>query len=156
MMNLEIYLRMKTKKRNRVSWNSYFMQIANVVAIRSTCDKASVGCVIVKDRRIVATGYNGAPSGMEHCIEVGCLIKDGHCIRSLHAEVNAILMCAEHGVSTRGAIVYTTMLPCWHCSLMLINAGIKKIYFANDYIDDRGDQKELFKKVKIELFKQIL
>lgn len=137
----------------RPSWNNYFMQIAKLVATRSTCAKISVGCVMVKDKRIIATGYNGAPSGMKHCDEIGCIEKNGHCIRALHAEVNAILQCAEHGISTKDSYLYSVYLPCWHCSLMLINARICKIFYLNDYIDDRGSQIGLFRKVNVEVIK---
>ena len=133
----------------RLSWDEYFMKISNLVATRSTCNKIAVGCVITKDCRIIGTGYNGAPIGLPHCIDEGCIEIDKHCIRSLHAEVNAILQCAMHGISTRGSIIYVTHLPCWHCSLMLINAGISKIIYVNDYIDDRGNQYDLFKQANV-------
>ena len=138
---------------NRISWDEYFMRITEIVAKRSTCNKIEVGCIIVKNRLILSTGYNGAPKGMPHCIDVGCLIYNNHCIRSLHAEVNAIIQCASSNMSTKGSYVYVTHLPCWQCSLMLINAEVEKIFYANDYVDDRGNQLELLKKANIKVIK---
>lgn len=140
-------------KTKRINWDEYFMQIAELVSSRSTCSKISVGCVITKDRRIIGTGYNGSPVGLPHCADEGCIIYNNHCIRSLHAEVNAILQCAMHGVSTLGSVIYITHLPCWHCSLMLINAGVRKISYLNDYIDDRGNQLELLNEADIDVEK---
>ena len=140
-------------KEARISWNEYFMQIAEMVAKRSTCNKISVGCLIAKDKRIIGTGYCGAPSGMKHCIDVGCYEYAGHCIRTLHAEVNAILQCVEHGVSTKDAVVYLTHSPCWHCGLMLINAKINKIYYRKEYIDDRGNVLKLLENSGIKSMK---
>ena len=129
----------------RLNWNEYFMQLTEMVAVRSTCDVISVGCIITNEKRIIATGYCGAPRGMPHCTEVGCKIVKNHCIRTLHAELNAILQCVEHGVSTKNAVVYLTHSPCWHCGLMLINARVKKIYYKKEYKDDRGDIISLLK-----------
>jgi dCMP deaminase len=120
----------------RPSWDDYFMQIAHVVAGRATCPRRSVGAVIVLDKRILATGYNGAPRGLAHCTEVGCHIVAGHCIRALHAEQNAILQAALNGVSTRGATLYATCQPCNHCAKMIINAGIVRVVFEGDYPDE--------------------
>ncbi len=121
---------------SRPSWDEYFMQVAFVVATRATCPRRSVGAVIVLDKRILATGYNGAPRGLAHCTEVGCHIVAGHCIRALHAEQNAILQAAMNGVSTRGATVYVTCQPCNHCAKMIINAGIERVVFQGDYPDE--------------------
>ena len=120
------------------------MEIARLVATRSTCLRRKVGAVIVKDKRILATGYNGAPSGVTHCSEVGCLreklkIPSGErheLCRGLHAEQNAIIQAALHGVSVKDAVIYTTTFPCVICSKMLINAGIRKIYYASGYPDE--------------------
>ena len=133
----------------RISWNDYFMKIAEIVATRSTCNKLSVGCVITKDRRIIATGYCGAPGGMVHCTEVGCKEINGHCIRALHAEVNAILQCVEHGISTKNSTIYLTHSPCWHCALMLINAKIMRIYYKKEYLDNRGNVLNLLRSAGI-------
>ena len=128
---------------NRPSWEAYFMDIAVLVAKRSTCLRRAVGALIVKDRRILATGYNGAPSGIRHCGEVGCLretmkIKSGErheLCRGIHAEQNAIIQAAYHGVSIKGASLYCTNLPCAICTKMIINAGIKTIFFLEGYAD---------------------
>jgi dCMP deaminase len=119
----------------RPSWDEYFMQIAFTVAQRSTCDRAHVGCVLMRDRRILTTGYNGAPAGLPHCDEVGHLLIDGHCVRTLHAEQNAIIQGALHGVSIVGATAYVTHQPCLTCAKMLINAGVRRVVYAGNYPD---------------------
>ena len=118
---------------DRPTWDEYFIDITLAVARRSTCQRAQVGAVIVKDKRILTTGYNGAPKGLPHCLEVGCEIVDGHCVRTLHAEQNAIIQAALHGVSLEGGTIYTTHQPCHTCAKMIINAGIKEVVFENEY-----------------------
>lgn len=128
----------------RPDWEEYFMQIALKVASRSTCLRRKTGAVIVRDKRILATGYNGAPSGIRHCDEVGCLREElnvpsgerHELCRGLHAEQNAILQAALHGVSLKDSEIYTTHEPCVLCSKMLINVGIKRIYFLEPYPDE--------------------
>jgi dCMP deaminase len=120
----------------RPDWDSYFMKIASAVSERSTCDRALVGCVLVLDKRILTTGFNGSPAGGEHCDEVGHLMVDGHCVRTIHAETNAIIQAALHGVSTRNSTCYVTHLPCINCTKALINAGITRIVYAIDYRQD--------------------
>ncbi|MCU0578008.1 MAG: cytidine/deoxycytidylate deaminase family protein [Desulfobacterota bacterium] len=128
---------------SRPAWNDYFMDIADLVAKRSTCLRRRVGAVAVKDKRILATGYNGAPSGIPHCLDVGCLreqegIPSGErheLCRGLHAEQNVIIQAAYHGVSIQGATLYCTNLPCLICSKMLINAGVREIFFREGYAD---------------------
>ncbi len=112
------------------------MRIARQVAQRSTCPRVSVGAVIVRERRILTTGYNGAPEGLPHCLEVGCIIEDDHCQRSLHAEQNAILQAAFHGVSIAGGTMYVTHQPCNTCAKMVINAGLKRVIYAGEYPDE--------------------
>jgi dCMP deaminase len=132
----------------RPSWPEYFMGITRMVAKRSTCLRRSVGAILVKDKRILATGYNGAPAGLKHCAEVGCLrentsIPSGtrhELCRGLHAEQNAIIQAAYHGISINGAVLYCTNKPCVICSKMIINAGIKKIYYEEGYDDPLSDQ----------------
>jgi len=128
--------------RDRLEWDTYFMRIAQFVAERSTCLRAKVGAVIVRDRSIVATGYNGAPSGMPHCLDEGCLIyrtrtpdgvEEENCYRTIHAEINAIAQAARHGSGIEGASIYVTASPCIHCLKVLINVGMKKIYYATPY-----------------------
>lgn len=121
--------------RQRPSWDAYFLQIAATVSERSTCLRRSVGAVLVRDRRILATGYNGSPEGLPHCTDVGCLIVDGHCVRTLHAEQNALLQAATHGVSTEGATIYVTSEPCLQCTKMLLNARVRRIVYRDPYED---------------------
>ncbi len=130
----------------RPSWDEYFVDIARQVATRSTCLRRSVGAVIVRDKRILSTGYNGAPSGLAHCEEVGCLreqlgIPSGQrqeICRGLHAEQNAIIQAALHGVSTQGATIYTTLQPCITCAKMVINAGIERVVSLDGYPEQLG------------------
>jgi dCMP deaminase len=123
----------------RPDWDSYFLKIANAVSERSTCDRAFVGSVLVRDKRILTTGFNGSPAGQDHCDEVGHLMVNGHCIRTIHAETNSIIQAALHGVSTRGATCYVTHLPCINCTKVLINAGIARIVYSIAYgIDDNS------------------
>ena len=121
---------------SRPSWDSYFMDIAFQVARRSTCPRASVGAIIVRDKRILTTGYNGSPRGLPHCTEAGCLIINSHCVRVLHAEQNAIIQGALHGVDVSRSILYVTHQPCLNCAKMIINAGIERVVYAGDYPDE--------------------
>lgn len=133
-----------TEKRVRPDWDEYFMEIAHVVAKRSTCVRRQIGAVIVKGHRILTTGYNGAPSGLAHCLETNCLrdelgIQSGtrhEMCRALHSEMNAIIQAAQHGVSTYESSLYCTHQPCSVCSRMIINAGIKRVIYTGDYPDD--------------------
>ena len=122
----------------RKSWDEYFMEITQLVAQRSTCDRAFVGCVLVNsDHRIVSTGYNGTASGNPHCIDVGHRMRDGHCIATIHAEMNALLYCAKEGIPAKGSICYVTHFPCLNCRKALIQAGISAIYYHEAYrVDD--------------------
>jgi dCMP deaminase len=120
---------------SRPGWDEYFMEIARTVATRATCPRASVGAVLTRERRILTTGYNGAPRGVSHCSEAGCLVVDGHCLRATHAEANAIVQGALHGVSLQGATAYCTHQPCAGCSKLLISAGIVRIVYADAYPD---------------------
>jgi dCMP deaminase len=136
------------RPRTRPSWDEYFMDIVALVARRSTCLRRGVGAVIVKDRRILTTGYNGAPSGLRHCLETGCLreelnISSGErheLCRGLHAEQNAIIQAAVHGVSIKGATLYCTNHPCAICLKMIINAGIASIVYREGYSDKLAEQ----------------
>jgi len=127
----------------RPSWDDYFLDMARVIASRSTCLRRSVGALLVRDKRILATGYNGAPTGLPHCEEVGCRrqelgIASGErqeLCRGLHAEQNAIIQGALHGVSLRGATLYSTTQPCVICAKMLINAGVERVVYEGDYAD---------------------
>jgi dCMP deaminase len=122
----------------RVDWHTYFMNIAHQVATRATCDRKHVGAVIVRDRTILSTGYNGSIRGMPHCDDVGHDIEGGHCVATIHAEANAILQAAKNGVGTDGGEIYTTASPCWTCFKLIANAGIRTIYYGEFYRDQKS------------------
>src|SRR5699024_1439702 len=113
-----------------------FMIQAALLASRSTCNRLSVGAVLVRDKRIIAGGYNGSVSGDAHCIDDGCYLRDGHCVRTIHAEMNVILQCAKFGFSTDGASLYVTDFPCLQCTKSLLQAGIKEINYIRNYHND--------------------
>ncbi len=123
--------------RVRVDWHEYFMNIAREVATRSTCDRKHVGAVIVRDKTILSTGYNGSVKGMPHCDDAGHMMEDNHCVATIHAESNAVIQAARNGVRLEGGEIYVTASPCWNCFKMLANAGIKTIYYGEFYRDDR-------------------
>lgn len=129
----------------RAEWDNYFMSVAELIKTRSTCIRRQVGAVIVRDNRIVTTGYNGAPSGLTHCTDIGTCIREKRHVpsgerhelcRALHAEQNAIIQAAKLGISVDGATIYVTVQPCAICAKMLINAGIKRIVFKGEYPDE--------------------
>jgi dCMP deaminase len=120
----------------RKPWNTYFMELAEKIAERSTCDRAHVGCILVKDNRIISSGYNGSLRGQEHCDQIGHLMIDNHCVKTVHAESNAIAQAAKYGNSIDGATCYCTHLPCLNCLKLLISSGISKIYYNNEYRPD--------------------
>lgn len=124
-------------KDRRKSWDEYFMAIATQVATRATCDRKHVGAVIVRNRTILSTGYNGSVRGIGHCDEIGHLMEGGHCVRTIHAECNAIIQAAKNGVAIDGADIYVTASPCWPCFKMIANAGIGRIVFGEFYRDER-------------------
>lgn len=133
----------------RVSWEEYFMNIAKEAATRSTCDRKHVGAVIVRDKTILSTGYNGSIRGMPHCNENGHMMENDHCVATIHAESNAILQAAKNGVMIDRGEIYITASPCWTCFKMLANVGIKKIFYGEFYRDERIF--ETAKKLGIEL-----
>jgi dCMP deaminase len=137
--------------RDRASWDQYFMQIGREVATRSTCDRKHVGAVIVRDKNILATGYNGSIRGLAHCDEEGHMLEDGHCVRTIHAEANAIIQAAKNGVRIEGASIYVTASPCWGCFKMIANAGLSRIVYGEFYRDQRIF--EFAQKLGIELLK---
>jgi dCMP deaminase len=122
---------------DRVPWDQYFMNIAEVVASRSTCDRKFVGAVIVRDKTILSTGYNGSIRGLPHCSDVGHLMENDHCVATIHAEANAIVQAARNGVMIDGATIYATASPCWSCFKQIANAGIKRICYGEFYRDER-------------------
>lgn len=149
------------KKENykRPSWDEYFINIAKSVGERGTCDRGRVGSVIAKDRRIISTGYVGSPSGIAHCDEVGHEMNtvdygDGdihkHCVRTAHAETNAIVQAARFGISTEGSTLYCMMVPCYACAKNIINAGIRRVVCEKDYHGGKRT-KEVFKEAKVAL-----
>lgn len=121
------------KNQPRMDWDTYFINIAFMVSSRSTCPRKSVGAVIVKNNAILSTGYNGSMSGAPHCIDVGCMMENDHCVATIHAEANAIIHAARHGVAIDGATIYVTASPCWNCFKMLVNAGIRRICYSEFY-----------------------
>lgn len=144
---------------NRPSWDDYFMEICDAVAKRATCDRGRSGCVIAKEKQILVTGYVGSPKGLEHCDEIGHLMKsitheDGsvsqHCVRTVHAEQNAICQAARLGISLEGATLYCRMTPCRTCAMMIINCGITRVVCQRKYHQGQ-DSEEMFKKASVSL-----
>ena len=121
----------------RASWDEYFMNIARMVATRATCDRKHVGAVLVRDRTLLSTGYNGSIRGLGHCSEEGHMMEEGHCVRTVHAEANAIIQAAKNGVAIDGATIYTTASPCWPCFKLVANSGTRRIVFGEFYRDER-------------------
>jgi len=141
------------EKSFRPSWDEYFMAIARIVATRGTCDRLRAGAVLVKQKRIISTGYNGAPPGLPHCDEIGHLMEEGHCIRTIHAEHNAILQAAVvSGASTEGTTLYLKFSPCLHCSKYIVAAGVKRVVIGKlyrgeksvEYLKTAGIQVDIF------------
>jgi dCMP deaminase len=123
---------------HRVGWHEYFMNIAKQAATRSTCSRKNVGAVIVRDKTILSTGYNGSIRGMPHCDEVGHDMENDHCVATIHAEANAIIQAAKNGVRIEDGELYTTASPCWSCFKLIANSGIKRIYFGEFYRDEKS------------------
>ena len=143
----------------RPTWDEYFMEVSRTIAKRATCDRGRSGCVIARDNQILVTGYVGSPAGLPHCDEEGHLFKkviheDGsvtnHCVRTVHAEQNAICQAAKRGISIDGATVYCKMTPCRTCAMLIINCGIKRVVCEKHYHDEE-DSMEMFKKVGIKI-----
>ena len=139
----------ENKTYKRPSWDEYFLKLAMLISERATCPRMHCGCVLVKNKQILATGYNGSIPGDVHCEDVGCYVVDNHCIRTIHAEMNAILQCSQHGVSTQGASAYITNMPCTNCAKALIAAGIKRVVIFSDYHATEAD--EFFKIAGVEI-----
>ncbi len=147
------------KNYQRPGWDEYFMEIAQTVSKRATCDRGRSGCVIARDRQILVTGYVGSPVGLPHCDEAGHQLKkiiheDGkvtqHCVRTVHAEQNAICQAAKRGISIDGATIYCRMTPCRTCAMLIINCGIKRVVCEKKY-HDSSDSETLFKNASVEL-----
>ena len=124
-------------KHKRASWDDYFMRIALQVATRSTCDRKHVGAVIVRDKTILSTGYNGSIRGMPHCDDVGHMMENGHCVATVHAEANAIIQAAKHGTAIDKADIYVTASPCWQCFKLIANSGILRVFYLEFYRDEK-------------------
>ncbi len=149
----------KNEKHIRPSWDEYFMQIANTVATRATCDRGRAGCVVVRDRQILVTGYVGSPRGLPHCDDVGHYMKkviheDGHvsqhCVRTIHAEQNAITQAARHGIALKDSTIYVRMTPCRTCAMLIINVGIKRVVCEKKYHAGQ-ESEEMFRQAGVEL-----
>jgi dCMP deaminase len=140
---------MGDEPKPRASWDEYFMSIAQVVATRSTCPRKFVGSVLVRERTILSSGYNGSIRGMPHCSDVGHMMEDNHCVATIHAEANAIIQAAKNGVNIDRATCYVTASPCWNCFKQLANAGVVRICFGEFYRDNRIF--EIASKIGIEL-----
>ncbi len=147
------------RKYLRPSWDEYFIELSNAVAKRATCDRGRSGCVIVRDRQILVTGYVGSPKGLPHCDDVGHLMKkviheDGsisqHCVRTVHAEQNAICQAARLGIALDGSTIYCRMTPCRTCAMLIINCGIKRVVCEKKY-HAASESEEMFKEVGIKL-----
>ena len=121
---------------SRPDWETYFLRMADLVATRSTCPRRQVGAVLVRQERVIATGYNGSLRGQTHCVEAGCLMVDGHCKRTVHAELNALLQCAFYGSASRGTTLFITAFPCLECAKALVQAGVRRVVYRDRY-DDR-------------------
>lgn len=132
----------------RITWDQFFMAQSHLLALRSTCTRLAVGATIVREKRIIAGGYNGSISGDEHCTEQGCYVIDNHCVRTIHAETNALLQCAKYGTSANGADLYVTHFPCLPCTKTIIQAGIRNVYYASDYKNSEYAQ-QLFAKANV-------
>lgn len=137
-LSIDLYTKENNYERmiivvDRIPWDQYFMAQSMLLSMRSTCPRLAVGATIVRDKRMISGGYNGSVSGDTHCIDEGCYVVDGHCMRTVHAEANAIIQCSKFGASTEGAHIYVTHFPCLQCTKAIIQAGITKLYYLNDY-----------------------
>jgi dCMP deaminase len=150
---------MEKENHQRPTWDEYFMELANAVAKRATCDRGRSGCVIVREKQILVSGYVGSPRGLPHCDEVGHLMKkmmheDGrvseHCMRTVHAEQNAICQAARLGISLQGATLYCRMTPCRTCAMLIINCGIERVVCERKYHDGK-ESEEMFLKARVQL-----
>ena len=137
-----------TGKQDRPSWDEIFLEICDTVAKRSTCDRRHVGAVLVKDKHIIATGYNGSLPGLSHCDDVGHDMEENHCVRTTHAECNVVCQAAKLGISTAGTTLYCNTLPCWSCMKIIVGAGIKKVIYRDEYGGEKGRVKEAAEKLR--------
>lgn len=136
----------------RPDWDEYFLKLAMLASERSTCPRMHCGCVLVKDKNVIATGYNGSIPGDDHCEDVGCLMVDNHCVRTVHAEMNALIQAAKRGHAVEGATAYVTNMACTTCAKALIAAGVKRVVIFSDFHDTLAT--DFFKKAKVKVDKQ--
>lgn len=134
----------------RIDWDPYFLAQAKLAALRSTCTRLAVGAVLARENRIIASGYNGSVADGDHCIDDGCYVVEGHCVRTVHAEANALLQCAKFGVPTNETTLYVTHFPCLQCTKQIIQAGINKVVYETDYRNHELAV-QLFAECKIEV-----
>lgn len=125
---------------SRPDWDEYFLKLAMLASERATCPRLHCGCILVRDKRVVSTGYNGSIPGDEHCDEAGCLLVDNHCVRTVHAEMNALIQAARRGQAVEGATAYVTNMPCTTCAKSLITAGVTRVVVFSDYHDTLATQ----------------
>jgi len=139
----------KNVRKQRPTWDQYFLKLAMLASERATCPRMHCGCILVKNRFVLATGYNGSKPGEVHCEDVGCLLVNNHCVRTSHAEINAIAQATKHGIALVGATVYVTNMPCTNCANALVENGIRRVVIFSDYHDTSAEK--LFKQHNIEL-----
>lgn len=143
------------RKHYRPSWDDYFMAIAKIIAARGTCDRLYSGAVLVKNNRIISTGYNGSPPGLPHCNDIGHLLEEGHCVRTIHGEHNAILQAAVHGsTSTIGSTMYSKYNPCIHCTKYVIAAGIKRVVVGKIYRNEKAIEMLREAGIQVDMYKE--
>ena len=143
------------RKHYRPSWDDYFMGIAKIIASRGTCDRLYTGSVLVKNNRIISTGYNGSPPGLPHCSDVGHLLEEGHCVRTIHGEHNSLLQAAvQGGTSTVGSTMYTKYSPCIHCTKYIIACGIKRVVIGKIYRNDKATDMLKEAGVQVDFYKE--
>ena len=143
------------RKHYRPSWDDYFMAIARIIAARGTCDRLYAGSVLVKNNRIIASGYNGSPAGLKHCDDVGHLLEDGHCVRTIHGEHNSLLQAARQGgTSTEGSTMYTKYSPCIHCTKYIIAGGIKRVVIGKVYRNPKALEMLKEAGVEVQIYKE--
>lgn len=134
----------------RVEWPQYFMQIAHLVASRATCDRKHVGAVLVLEKRVIATGYNGSAPGMPHCDTVGHDMDEGHCVRTIHAEANAIAQAARFGMALHGSVLFVNTFPCWPCFKLVVSSGVKSVFYDDNYrVDERVEACAKAKQIRL-------
>jgi dCMP deaminase len=148
-------IKVEERTHVRPSWDDYFMAMVKIVATRGTCDRLYAGSVLVKENRIIATGYNGSPAGLPHCSDVGHLLEEGHCVRTIHGEHNALLQAARQGsTSTNGSTMYTKYSPCVHCTKYIISCGVKRVVVGKTYRNSQAIDMLKEAGVEVEIYQE--